>query len=401
MILKTSKKIFAHVDCDSFFASWEVLKNPKLKNKFVCVWWEIIVACTYNAKTLGIKTWTPIWEAKRILKDKWVFLLPDMWYYQDISYKLMDFLRYNTLNTEEFSIDEAFCEITWIAELNKISLEKYIINMQENILKQIWIPVSIWVSNTRIKAKIFSKINKPFWNYISLNHDKNIFSKLPISIIPYIWKSYQNKLQYKAKTVYDFIQIWYPKLKELIWKNATDLWLELSWVNAFVVKKSKQIKSMSRWRSFNKQITNNKDFLYNQININFNILYEEFIDKDLELKNVSIFLRDKDFITHIYKYSFNEHTYIRSKIFNAIKKIFDINFSKNNNYRSTWIIFSDFRSYKPYQMSIFDKKIKDKKNYLLLSKTINSINEKYKNHKISYWTDLLWKWKNIKLWIRK
>jgi len=401
MILKTSKKIFAHIDCDSFFANCEVLKNPSLKWKYVCVWGEIVTTCTYNAKDLWIKTGTPIWEAKSILKGKWVFLNGDMRYYQDISYKLMNYLRYNTLSIEEFSIDEAFCEITWLAELNKISLEDYIKNMQKDILDKIWVPVSIWVSNTKIKAKIFSKINKPFGYYVSLNHDKEIFAKLPISIIPYIWKSYQNKLHYKATSVYDFIKIWYPELKRMIWKNVTDLRLELSWVNAFVVKKSKQIKSMSRWRSFNKSITNNKDFLLKQLIINFNVLYEEFINKDLELKSVSIFLRDKNFITHIYKYSFLEHTYIRSKIYLQIKKIFDKNFDKNNNYRSTWIIFSDFRTYKPHQTSIFDKKIRDKNNYLLLSKTINNINRKFKNNKISYWTNLLWKKESLKLWIRK
>ena len=401
MILKTSKKIFAHVDCDSFFASWEVLKNPKLKNKFVCVWWEIIVACTYNAKTLGIKTWTPIWEAKRILKDKWVFLLPDMWYYQDISYKLMDFLRYNTLNTEEFSIDEAFCEITWIAELNKISLEKYIINMQENILKQIWIPVSIWVSNTRIKAKIFSKINKPFWNYISLNHDKNIFSKLPISIIPYIWKSYQNKLQYKAKTVYDFIQIWYPKLKELIWKNATDLWLELSWVNAFVVKKSKQIKSMSRWRSFNKQITNNKDFLYSQLLLNFNNLYEELTIKNFETKKVSIFFRDKEKMTSLFHFNLSSYISTREELLKYMQELFNKFYDSWNLYRSTGIIFSKLKKTEFHQTSIFEKTNILENNNTNLIKVINAINSKFDRHKISFWSDLLNKNFDSKLWIRK
>jgi len=67
MIFKTSTKTYAHVDCDSFFASCEVFRNPKLEKKYVCVGSEIVVAATYNAKRLGIKTGTPIWEAKRIL----------------------------------------------------------------------------------------------------------------------------------------------------------------------------------------------------------------------------------------------------------------------------------------------------------------------------------------------
>lgn len=401
MIFKTSKKIFAHIDCDSFFASCEVLKNPKLKWKYVCVWEEIILACTYNVKALWIKTWTPIWEAKKILKNKWIYLKIDMLYYQEISYKLMNYLKYNTLNVEEFSIDEAFCEISWLAELNKLSIEDYIKNLQKDILKQIWIPVSIWVSNTRIKAKIFSKINKPFWYYISLWFDKDIFSKLPISTIPFIWKAYQDKLSYRAKTIFDFIQIWYWELKKIIWKNATDLRLELNWINAFIVKKSTNIKSMSRSRSFNKNITNNKEFLYKQLKLNFEILFEEFTTKNISLKNVAIFLRDKNFITHIYKYNFSDYTFIRSEIFFVIKNLFEKNVLFNNQYRSTWIIFSDFKSYKPYQTSIFDKSLRDKNNYLELSKIIENINKKYDNHKLSYWNWLIWEWKNIKLEIRR
>lgn len=392
MKFRVSRKLFAHIDCDSFFASCEILKNPCLRWKYVCVWDEIIVACTYNAKTLGIKTWTPIWEAKRILGGKWVFLGGDMWYYQSISSNLMSYLKDNTLCVEEFSIDEAFCEITWLTEMYKIPLEEYIKNLQKDILKNIWVPVSIWVSNTRIKAKIFSKINKPNWIYISLDkeNDKEIFSKLPLKVIPYIWKCYQERLKYKATTVYDFINLWYYFLKNKIGKNATDLWFELVWVNAFIVKKSQEVKSMSRWRSFNKNVTDNKSFLYKQLLINFNFLYEEFIDKNFKLKTISIFLRDKEFKTNIYKYDFDDFTYLRYEILSKIKYLFDENILVSNDYyRSTWVIFSNFKTYKPYQTSIFDKPIKDDNNNLLLSKTVNEINEKYWNRKLSYWTSLL------------
>ena len=163
-----SKKLFAHIDCDSFFAECEILKNPKLKNKYVIVWTEIVIACNYKTKALWIKTGTPVWEAKKILKNKWIFLDSDHRYYSIISDKLMKYLKNNTLDIEPFSIDEAFCEISWLAEMNKLSLINYLKKLQKDILEKVWIPVSIWVSNTRIKAKIFSKLNKPFWIYISI-----------------------------------------------------------------------------------------------------------------------------------------------------------------------------------------------------------------------------------------
>ena len=67
MIFKTSKKLFAHIDADSFFASCEILRNPILKNKCVCVGSEVIIAANYNAKKRGIKVGTPAWQAREIL----------------------------------------------------------------------------------------------------------------------------------------------------------------------------------------------------------------------------------------------------------------------------------------------------------------------------------------------
>jgi len=398
-----SKKLFAHIDCDSFFAECEILKNPKLKNKYVIVWNEIVIACNYKTKALGIKTGTPVWEAKRILKWNWVFLWSNHTYYTHISNTLMKYLKENTLSLEPFSIDEAFCEITWLAEMNKLSLINYVKKLQADILKVVWVPVSIWISNTKIKAKIFSKINKPFWVYISTNttQDKNIFTSLPLSIVPYIWTKTQAKFKYSCNNVYDFINLGYWKLKKMIWKNATDLWLELSWVNAFVVKKSKTTKSMSRWRSFNKNITNDKDYLKNQLILNFNWLYEKFVNKWFEIRTVSIFLRDKSFNTHIYNYNFLDHTYIRKNILKTILNLFEENYKKNTLYRSTWVIFSNFRSYKPHQTSIFDKTTGDKTNHLKLVKTVNRINNKYWSHKLWFWTCLLWKNFDSKLMIRK
>ena len=114
MKFKTSKKIYLHIDCDSFFASCEELRNPDIRWKYVCVWDEIIIACSYEAKKLWIYTWLPVWEAKKILKKQGIFIEPDLFYYWEVSKNFINFLEKYTFNIEQFSIDEAFCEITWL-----------------------------------------------------------------------------------------------------------------------------------------------------------------------------------------------------------------------------------------------------------------------------------------------
>ena len=399
MLFKTSNKIFIHLDCDSFFASCEIIKNPNLKWKYVCVWWEIIIACTYNCKALWIKVWTPVWQAREILKDKWVFLWVDHAYYSQVSKMLFEYLKPYCNVIEIFSIDEAFCDITWLPEYFKMDLSAYLKTLQKNILKDLKIPVSIGCAETRIKAKIYSKINKPFGIYIWFDKEKEIelFKNLELNKIPFVWRKSCEKLKYKAKNIYEFLYLWFWQLKNIIWKNATDLWLELSGVNAFNPRSSNDVKSISRSRSFNKNINNDIKFLHKELNIHFNYVFEEIIEKNLEIKCVSLLLRTKEFETLYFTTHLKEYSNNRNQIHYEIISLLENNFDLNKLYRSVWVVFSDFKSFLPRQTSIFDTETKTKQNNFTLYKTINKINSKYAVHKVWFWTEILWVWSDVKL----
>jgi len=401
MKFNTSKKLWAHIDCDSFFAECEILKNPKIKDDFVIVGDEIVLACNYKTKAFGIKTWTPIWQARDILKWRGVYLKWDHDFYSLISSKLMTYLSENTYAIEPFSIDEAFCDITGLPDLFWLDLETYIKNLQDDIFKTIGVPVSIWVSTTKIKSKIFSKLNKPKGIFIDTWNSKDLYKNLPISIVPFIWKSMQNKLKYKCKNVYDFISLGYWYLKNNIWKNATDLWLELSWVNTFFIKKSHFSKSISRGRSFNKNITSDSDFLLKQLILNFNYLYEELVLKNYETKKVSLFFRNKDKQTLVFNYTLPIYTTDRKVLLEVVKNMFKIYFDSRILYRSTWIVFSLLKDISFHQTNIFEKNILKPNNKKEIYSILNEINLKYDNHKIAFGMDLVGKNFSSKLGIRK
>ncbi len=401
MKFNTSKKLWAHIDCDSFFAECEILKNPKIKNDFVIVGDEIVLACNYKTKAFGIKTWTPIWQARDILKWKWTFLSSDHDFYSLVSSKLMTYLSENTYYIEPFSIDEAFCDISWLPELLNMDLEAYILKLQRDIFNNIWVPVSIWVSTTKIKAKIFSKLNKPKGIFIDTWNSKDLYKSLPISIVPFIWKSMQDKLKYKCENIYDFISLGYWYLKKNIWKTWSDLWLELSGVSAFAIKKTHFSKSISRWRSFNKNITNDRDFLLKELILNFNYLYEELVLKNYETKKVSIFFRNKEKQTFIFHYTLPIFTTDRKVLLEVIKNMFKIYFDSRILYRSTWIVFSLLKDISFHQTNIFEKTFLKPNNKKEIYTILNEINLKYDNHKIAFGMDLVGKWFSSKLGIRK
>lgn len=81
------------IDCNSFFASCEVLRDPTLRGTPVCVGMDIILAATYEAKRFGIYTGMPVREAKKILPKTTVFLPPDMRRYGMVSQRVMLFLK--------------------------------------------------------------------------------------------------------------------------------------------------------------------------------------------------------------------------------------------------------------------------------------------------------------------
>lgn len=398
MKFRTSKKLFAHIDCDSFFAECEILKNPNIKNDYVIVGREIVLACNYKTKALGIKTWTTIWDAKKILKWKWIFLDSDHNFYSLVSSKLMSYLQKNILWLEPFSIDEAFCDITWLPELYWLTIEEYAKKLQKEIKEYVWIPVSIWVSTTRIKSKIFSKLNKPNWIFIDLSSSEELYKILKIGIVPFIWKSSREKLKYKCNNIYDFLDLWFWYIKSNLWKTYSDLWLELKWVNSYVVKKNNFSKSISRGRSFNNNITKDFEFIYKQLIINFNFLFEEFINNNYETKKIVIFFRYIDKKTYFFEQKLAFYTDDRRILLEVVKRLFYDIYDSNNLYRSTWIIFCDLKSNSFHQTHIFENT--NKSNTVLYS-IVNEINKKYNNHKISFWSDLLWKSFSSKMSIRK
>lgn len=386
MKFKTSKRLFAHVDCDSFFASCEVYVNPRLRWKPVCVWWEIIVACTYEAKALGIKTWTPIWEAKRILKDTGVFLPVNFELYWKISKKLMKLLEDNSASMERFSVDEAFIDITWLPEYYNLTPERFAIFLQAKIKKEIWVPVSIWIWNTKLRAKILSDVNKPYGvcDGSDLNVLYDIFSKLPIKDIPFIWKASQDKLKYAVSTISDFKASEFWWVKEKLWKNWANIWLELNWVSTFKVAWYWKLpKSITRTRSFNKNITNNPEFLKQEIILNLWRAMEELTDKKMEVKTLSLYLKTKWNVPCIKSLTLSEWTLDRVEITKNLSILFSELFSPGELYRSTWIFFSDLRIHTPKQLSLLEINNENFERKRKLETVIEKMNKKF-------WKGMIW-----------
>lgn len=388
MKIQTSKHIYAHIDCDSFFASCEILRHKSWKYSYVCVGSEIIVAATYNAKKLWVKVGTPIWEARKILKNYDAkFCGVDIPYYKTISIKLMEYLRENTLDVRIFSIDEAFVDISWLPEMNNMDIDTYCISLQRDILRVTWVPVSIWVSNTRLKAKIFSKIHKPFWVcvWVDTQKERSFFEELAFREIPFIWSQTAKKLDYHISSIQDYIHLGYFEIVRRFGKNGGRIWLELRWVSSMGFLPKRIQKSIGRARWFNREMTKDPRILLQRIQSNCERICDELYTKWYEIRNISLLLIDSDWKKYrVYK-DFEVYTSDRRKIFTVLKELFYDIVIPEKLYRKTWVFSSEIQSIWNKQLSLFQKENISHNKNLNVEHVFHEIEEKYGKGVVKMW----------------
>ena len=82
----------AHLDADCFYVSAERVRHPHLVGKPVGVLGNngaCVIAKSYEMKARGVKTGTPIWDAK-VLCPEGVYVKRDFHWYEVLSRKMLD-----------------------------------------------------------------------------------------------------------------------------------------------------------------------------------------------------------------------------------------------------------------------------------------------------------------------
>ncbi len=160
----TYKKIIFTIDIDAFFAQVEELKNPSLKNKPVVIGKKlnnkgIISTCNYKARKYGIHSGMPFYKAT-VLCPNLIFIEPTFSEYQEYSEKVFVICSQMSREIEPASIDEAYLDVT-----NKIINNRYIDyakKIQDKILKEVGLTISIGISSNKELSKMASGMKKPF-----------------------------------------------------------------------------------------------------------------------------------------------------------------------------------------------------------------------------------------------
>ena len=176
------------------FKEYFVDENGKIRG--------IITTASYEARAFGVKTAMSVNEALSLCPHL-KMLPPNYPLYHDLSSKLKELLVNDIPMVEQFSIDEFFGDVTGYIGENEIVEFAY--NLKKKIYKELKLPVSIGVANTKYLSKLITEYAKPDGiKYVSADNIGNFIKDIPIKEFPGIGKGFQERLKgYGIRTLGD------------------------------------------------------------------------------------------------------------------------------------------------------------------------------------------------------
>jgi len=153
----------AHVDCDAFYATIEKRDDPSLAAEPVIVGGGkrgVVAAACYVARTYGVKSAMPMFEALRLCPQARV-VRPNMDKYSRVGREVRQLMLALTPQVEPLSIDEAFLDLSGTERLHGLPPAKALARFARDVEDKIGITVSIGLASNKFLAKIASDLDKP------------------------------------------------------------------------------------------------------------------------------------------------------------------------------------------------------------------------------------------------
>jgi len=240
-------QVIFHVDVNSAFLSWEAVYRLKylgetrdLREEICAVGGDsskrrgIILAKSLKAKAFGVKTGESILEARKKCPNLELVPARRDWY-RECSGAFMEILREYSPRVEQYSIDEAFMDMTGTERLFGPPREAAEC-IRERICRELGFTVNIGVSTNKLLAKMASDFKKP--NLVHTLFPEEMREKmwpLPVRDLFFVGKATERKLAdmgirtigQLAQTDYAIISSHLKKHGEVIWNYANGKAAEL------------------------------------------------------------------------------------------------------------------------------------------------------------------------------
>lgn len=195
------ERVIFHCDCNSFFASVELLSHPELRDVPVAVCGNpenrhgIILAKNEPAKRFGVQTAETISSAQRKCPDL-RFLPPHHDKYKAFSKTVNAIYARFTDRIEPFGIDESWLDMTHTWKLFGTSPVAVANELRRTVKNETGLTISVGVSFNKVFAKLGSDYKKPdAVTVFDKDNFKQLIWPMPVSDLLYVGKATQRTLR--------------------------------------------------------------------------------------------------------------------------------------------------------------------------------------------------------------
>ena len=177
------RRVIAHLDCDAFYVSVELLRRPELVGKPVVVAGSgpraVVTTASYEARRYGIGSASPAAQARRLCPQA-VFIPPDFEAYRDKSREVWDLVRAGLPVVAQIGLDEGYADVT-AADKPLRALRALVAEVRDRT----GISISVGVGPNKLIAKVASDLEKPH-GFVAMGREEACRRLAPASprIIP-------------------------------------------------------------------------------------------------------------------------------------------------------------------------------------------------------------------------
>jgi DNA polymerase-4 len=384
-------RAIVHLDADAFFASVEEALNPRLRGKPVVTGQERgIVACpNYEAKRRGIRRGVPLFQARKLCPE--VVILPnDYESYSIYSKRMFEIMRAFTPQVEEYSIDEAFADITGLRRLYRTSYKGIAEQMQARVKAELGITVSVGVSCSKALAKICSKFRKPEGITAVPGHYIEILLKrTPLEAVWGIGGSSEAMLRrYGVATAYDFVRMPERTVRRLLHKPGWELWMQLRGHAVCKVDPEPKLSYATIMKS--KTFTppsGNRELVLAMLLHNTELAFAKARRYRMRPAVLAVVLRHADFRHDGLEAALSRPTASTLEAIPVVRALFDRLFRVGASYRSTMIVLGRLESDRSEQYDFFFDTLRID-TYRRLTHVVDQLNHRFGKGSVASATSL-------------
>ena len=386
--------MYALVDCNNFFVSCERVFRPDLRDKPVVVLSGndgCVVARSNEVKKLGIKMGVPFYQIQNeVEKYGIVHFSSNFALYGDISSRIMHWLSHYTDDLQQYSIDEAFMDLSYLQ--NTHDAKALCERIRAEILQGIGVPVSIGIAPTKTLCKVASHYAKKYSGYRGvcvIDTEERRLKALSLFSIDEVWGiGRQSVAKLRAagiKTALDFANKRALFAQNMLHQPGLNTWRELNGEDCISVRELPEKQSITCSRTFAHGVTD-RDLLEQALcqfcaNVAQKLRRQHSVCRQMVVFAHTSRFQEQQFVIQS-TVTFQTSTANTQEMTDALLRVVRSQWRPNTPYKRAGVIVLSVLPDTGVQQSLFDTR--DRQRDQRLQQTIDQINSRHGKSTIGF-----------------